>query len=165
MPELYSRMRCSDVQLKFLAAERINMAISIPIARAYYPARTGTTRILCWLPEDELRRMIRSGDAPDDIIEDFPSGLEIEVSADALDEYEIKLGFSPGLICRAYSYFMNRGSVDKSGLVDGASLERILEQVPVNRRGNDLEGDIEQVFPAGKILLKPGMSDGADPNR
>ena len=86
------------------------MTISIPITRAYYPARTSTTRILCWLPEDELQRMITSGDAQDDIIEDFPSGLEIEVSVDALDEYEIKLGFPPELICRAYSYFMNRGS-------------------------------------------------------
>ncbi len=140
------------------------MTISIPIARAYYPARTGLTRILCWLPKDELEKMIDRGDAPDDIIEDFPSGLEIEVSVEALDEYEIKLGFSPELICRAYSYFMDRGSVDKSGLVDGLSLERILKQALTTRSGNDLEENLEQVFSMEKILPKPGMSDGTDPN-
>ncbi len=108
--------------------------------------------------------MIDRGDAPDDIIEDFPSGLEIEVSVEALDEYEIKLGFSPELICRAYSYFMDRGSVDKSGLVDGLSLERILKQALTTRSGNDLEENLEQVFSMEKILPKPGMSDGTDPN-
>ncbi len=140
------------------------MTISIPLARAYYPARTGLTRILCWLPEDELEKMIIRGDAPGDIIEDFPSGLEIEVSVEALDEYEIKLGFPPESICKAYSYFMDRGSIDKSGLVDGASLERILEQALSIRTGNNLEENLEQVFSREKNLLKPGMSDGTDPN-
>lgn len=140
------------------------MTISIPIARAYYPARTGSTRILCWLPKDELERMISRGDAVDDIIEDFPSGLEIEVSVESLGEYEIKLGFSPELICRACLYFMDRGSVDKSGLVDGAILERILKQALKIRTGNNLEKNLEQVFSREKILPKPGMSDGTDPN-
>ncbi|NOQ23186.1 MAG: hypothetical protein GQ565_11135 [Candidatus Aegiribacteria sp.] len=140
------------------------MTISIPLARAYYPARTGSTRILCWLPIGELKKMINSGDAPDDIIEDFPSGLEIEVSAEALDEYEIKLGFSPESICRVYSYFQDRGSVNKSDLVDGASLERILKQALAIRTGNNLEENLEQVFSRAEILPKPGMSDGTDPN-
>ncbi len=140
------------------------MTISIPLVRAYYPARAGLTRILCWLPIDELRGMIIRGDAPDDIIDDFPSGLEMEVSAEALDEYEIKLGFSPELICRAYSYFMDRGSVDKSGLVDGASLERILKQALAVRPGSNLEENLERIFSRTEILPKPGMSDGSDPN-
>lgn len=140
------------------------MTISIPTARAYYPARADATRILCWLPIDELKRMISRGDAPDDIIEDFPSGLEIEVSADALDEYEIKLGFSPELICGVYSYFMNQGLIDKSGLVDGASLERILKQVTDSRMGSNLEKNLELLLPVRTILPKPGMSDGTDPN-
>ena len=138
--------------------------ISIPLARAYYPARTGITRILCWLPEDELQKMIIRGDAPDDINEDFPSGLEIEVSVEALDEYEIKLGLPPEQICRAYSYFVDRGSVDKSGLVDGASLEGLLKQALLAGGGNNLEENLEHVFSAADILPKPGMSDGSDPN-
>ncbi|MCK5116243.1 MAG: hypothetical protein KAR44_06555 [Candidatus Aegiribacteria sp.] len=140
------------------------MTISIPLVRAYYPARTGITRILCWLPEDELNNMITRGNAPDDIIEDFPSGLEIEVSVEALDEYEIKLGFSPEQICRAYSYFMNRGSVDKSGLVDGASLEGILKQALAIPTGSNLEENLEQIYSRTEILPKPDMSDGSDPN-
>ena len=139
------------------------MTISIPIARAYYPARTGSTRILCWLPKDELERMINRGDAVDDIIEDFPSGLEIEVSVEALVEYEIKLGFSPELICRTYLYFRDRGSVDKSGLVDGATLERILKQALGIRAGSNLEENLEQAFSRETILPKPGMSEGSDP--
>ncbi len=140
------------------------MTISIPAVRAYYPARTGLARILCWLPEFELEIMINRGDAPSDIIEDFPSGLEIEVSAEALDEYEIKLGLPPESICRAYSYFMDRGSVDKSGLVDGASLEKLLKQALSIRTGGNLEENLEQVFSRADILPKPGMSDGSDPN-
>ena len=139
------------------------MTISIPTIRAYYPARTGKTRILCWLPGAELKRMISRGEAPADIIEDFPSGLEIEVSVEALDEYEINLGFSPELICSAYSYFMKRGSIEKSGLVNGASLERILQQVQ-NSTGSDLEENLERAFPAGQTLPGPEMSDGIDPN-
>ena len=140
------------------------MTISIPLARAYYPARTGLSRLLCWLPEDELKKMITRGDAPDDIIEDFPSGLEIEVSVEALDEYEIKLGLPPESICRAYSYFMDRGSVDKSGSIDGASLERVLKQSLAIGTGSTLEENLEQVFPGAEILPKPRMSDGSDPN-
>ncbi len=140
------------------------MTISIPLARAYYPARTGLARILCWLPKDELRDMISRGDAPDDIIEDYPTGLEIEVSVEALDEYEIKLGFPPESICRAFSYFMDRGSVDKSGIVDGASLERTLKQALITRSGNKLEENLEQVFSRSETLPKPRMSDGSDPN-
>lgn len=162
--ERYPRLYASCVESSFPPVERKNMTISIPLARAYYPARTGLTRILCWLPKDELMNMINRGDAPDDIIEDFPSGLEIEVSAEALDEYEIKLGFPPESICRAYSYFMDRGSMDKSGLVDGASLERILEQALMIRTGNHLEENLELVFSKADILTKPGMSDGSDPN-
>jgi len=162
--ERYARLHDSGVESGFPPVERKNMTISIPLARAYYPARTGLSRILCWLPKDELEKMISRGDAPDDIIEDFPSGLEIEVSVEALDEYEIKLGLPPESICRAYSYFMDRGLVDKSGLVDGASLESILKQALTTRAGINLEKNLEQVFSRAEILPKPGMSDGSDPN-
>jgi len=157
-------MNCRDAQFKFSADERENMSISIPTVRAYYPARTGKTRILCWLPGAELKKMISRGDAPADIVDDFPSGLEIEVSAEALDEYEIRLGFSPELICSAYSYFMNRGSIDKSGLVNGASLDRILQQAQDDGTGGNLEENLEHVFPVGNTLPGPEMSDGIDPN-
>lgn len=140
------------------------MTFSIPKVRAYYPARNGSNRILCWLPEDELKALIQRGDAPGDIIEDFPSGLEIEVSQDSLDEYEIRLGYSPESICTAYQYFKNRDSIDISGLVDGASLERILKQALSTAAGNSLEDKLEMVVARGTIIPKPDMSVGTDPS-
>jgi len=136
------------------------MKISTPKKRAYYPASEyEQDELLCWIPEEELARMARFGQITPDVLEDYPDGLEVEVSREAFDEFEIDLGISPEAIKQAYAYYRERGELPESAVVDGATLEGAV-QGP--QRGEP-EGLAKGVLSAGDKFPEPEMTEGEDP--
>ena len=138
------------------------MKISTPSKRAYYPAsKYEHDQLLCWIPEEELQRMVRFGQIAPDVLDDYPDGLEVEVSQAAFDELEIDFGVSPEAIRQAYAYHRGRKALPESGVVDGATLERVAQE-PL--RGAP-EGFVKGVgvLSAGEKFPEPEMTDGEDP--
>jgi len=137
------------------------MQISTPSKRAYYPASENERdQLLCWIPEEELQRMVRFGQITPDVLEDYPDGLEFEVTQAAFDEFEIDLGVSPEAIQEAYAYHRERGEIPESGSVDGAALESAAQE--------SLRGGPEMLTKGGPALgfgkfPEPEMTEGEDP--
>ena len=138
------------------------MKISIPSERAYYLASENEPdRLLCWIPEEELQRMVRFGQITPDVLEDYPDGLEIEVSQAAFDEFEVDLGVSPEAIKEAYAYHREQGKIPESGSVGGAALESAAQE--------PMRGGEEAIAKGGPLLRgeggfpEPKMTEGEDP--
>ena len=138
------------------------MKISTPSKRAYYPASTyEQDQLLCWIPEEELQRMVRFGQIAPDVLDDYPDGLEVEVSQAAFDEFEIDLGISPEAIQQAYAYHRARKALPESGVVDGATLERVAQEPQRGAPEGFVKGGL--VLSAGEKFPEPEMTDGEDP--
>lgn len=139
------------------------MAIRIPEERAYYRARSDSEELLCWLPADELRRMIDTGKAPEDVLENYPDGLEVRVAQWYLDDLGIDLGFDPEGLTTAFSFFLGRDRIDESGLVAGRALEAALTRARGSSHAGSLAEALEETSSTGGRLQKPSMSAGTDP--
>lgn len=127
--------------------------ISTPTRRAYYPASPNEpSRILCWMPAEELVRMVEKGEAPADLLDDYPDGLEVEVTEAEFAEFRIKLDAEPVAICQAYLDLLKDGQLPTSGMVDARNLE------------SAALGTAMVSFSMGSKLPEPEMSDGEDVN-
>jgi hypothetical protein len=141
------------------------MKISTPSKRAYYPASENERdQLLCWIPEEELQRMVRFGQITPDVLEDYPDGLEFEVTQAAFDEFEIDLGVSPEAIQEAYAYHRERGEIPETGAVDGAALESAALDSAAQE---SLRGGPEMLTKGGPAIgfkfPEPEMTEGEDP--
>lgn len=146
------------------------MQIKTPKRRAYYPAsRNEPYHLLCWIPVEELERMVQDGHAPPEILDDYPDGLEVEVSTSAFSELDIDIGVSPEAIQEAYARFQTEGQLPPSGIVDGASLENealgafakgVLGFEPVRSAEGMMSKSPSTL---GQALPEPEMTDGEDP--
>ena len=89
------------------------MKISIPEARAYYPAsKNEPDYLLCWIPAGELAQLANEGRIARDILDDYPGGLEIEVTDSAFEALGLDLGISAEAIRRAYAHLPEPEVVD-----------------------------------------------------
>jgi hypothetical protein len=136
------------------------MKISVPNERAYYPASPNEPdRLLCWIPPDDLVELVRQGKVQEDILDYYPSGLEVEVTQEGLEEFKLDLGASAEELQEAYLGLQRQRALPKSGMVAAASLEEIV-QSPGKVRGF-LKAPL--VHGAAEKLPEPKMTDGADP--
>ena len=140
------------------------MKISTPSKRAYYPASENEQdRLLCWIPEEELQRMARFGQIAPDVLDDYPDGLEFEVSQAAFDEFGIDLGVSPDAIKATYAYYRERGDIRAPGTVDGATLESAVQEPLRGGPEGFVKGMPGLVLSAGEKFPEPEMTEGEDP--
>jgi len=69
------------------------MAVQVPTDRCYYYERsTRGTRIVICIPHQELKRRVRNEDVRKEVLEDYPDGLDFEVSTYELEYYVNKYG-------------------------------------------------------------------------
>lgn len=128
------------------------MKIRTPAKRAYYPSSPNEiTRLLCWIPREVMQQMVLKGQAPASLLEDYPDGLELEVTEETFTEFGIKLDMSPVQIKRAYVKLLVNKSLPPSGMVDGMALEAMA-------LGYDMPS-----FSSGGSFPEPEMTDGDDP--
>ncbi len=100
------------------------MKISLPDERTYYAAsRNEPHRLMCWIPYRELQAMVNEGKASDQVLEDYPDGLEIEVTDEAFSEAGIDIGLSPDLLLRGYKELLNDENVSLPDIIQGEWLE------------------------------------------
>lgn len=144
------------------------MKISLPDKRAYYPASKNEPEyLLCWIPAAELAQLASEGRVAADIGDDYPSGLEIEVSASAFEEVELDLGANPETIRQAYEQLNERKrrgephALPESGRVDGAWLEEVARTAEGPLASFSV-GPGDLVFSIGVPPPEPEMSDGQD---
>lgn len=145
------------------------MKISLPEARAYYPAsKNEPDYLLCWIPAEELAKLVDEGRVAPDILDDYPGGLELEVSEEAFEEVDLDLGVSPEAIQQAYGNLEKRKregaphAMPTSGRVDGAWLEEVAAAVD-----DPFMSYSTGPLPFDDVVLEPPpepkMSDGQDP--
>ena len=128
------------------------MKIKTPAKRAYYPASPNEkTRLLCWIPAEVMEQMVQKGQAPASLLEDYPDGVELEVTDEIFEEFGITLDMTPTQIKRAYVKLLVNKSLPPSGMVDGMSLEAMAL------------GSFMPSFSARGSFPEPEMTDGDDP--
>ena len=128
------------------------MKIRTPAQRAYYPASPNEiTRLLCWIPHTIIQLMVQEGLVPVRLLEDYPDGLEVEVTEEAFEAYGIQLPVTPTQIKRAYVKLLVDKSLPSSGMVDGMALEAMAA------------GTLLPSFSIGRTFPEPDMTDGDDP--
>lgn len=133
------------------------MAIRLPTERAYYLASAGEPdRLLCWIPREELEAMVEADEADSQALEDYPGGLEVDVSPEALDEAGIRLGVDPDRIRAAYALVAEKGKVPESGRVLGSDLEDLAAQLQPAADGT-------VSYAADVVIGDVPMSDGEEP--
>ena len=133
------------------------MAIRVPTERTYYQSSpTEPDRILYWIPRKDLEGMVRTGEAGEYVLDNYPDGLEVEVSKEALEDAGIKLNISPENICKAYALLKKLGDLPDDGYVKGEDLENFAKLRAVNR--------VSTVSSSIRKPGKPKMSDGEEPS-
>jgi hypothetical protein len=142
--------------------------ISVPSKRTYYPASpTERSRVLLWIPREELESMVEDDLISEAVLEEYPDGAEVEVTPAGFQELNLDLGISPEIISATYEELMEQGQVPESGLVDGATLERVARELV--DAGDDAElppvtpEALERVSPlTDQGLPEPEMTDGEE---
>jgi hypothetical protein len=112
--------------------------------------------------------MVAEGVLPQTILEDFPDGLEVEVTSEGLGEFGLDLGIDPEAVRAVYRHLAEAGKVPESGVVDGAALEQVAlevmegeEEAPPRTFGPESLDRISGI--EERQLPEPEMTDGEEP--
>ncbi len=124
------------------------MKIRMPASRAVYPAsRNEPGRLLCWIPRHEVEQLVAEGRVKADVLEYYPSGLEVRVSRAGFDELGLDLGIDPKMLYEGYQALRKARALPESGFVAGAHLEQVVRR-----------GSLRDVL----TLPEPEWTDGED---
>ncbi len=138
------------------------MRISLPKERAYYAASANEPEyLLCWIPAGDLAQLASQGKVQQDILEYYPDGLEVQVSGQDLEQFQLDLGADPEALRKAYQALSEMGALPGSGMVAASSLEKMVQGVkgPMGA----LAAAAALSFGPGKKLPEPEMTEGTDP--
>jgi hypothetical protein len=138
------------------------MKIRMPAGRAFYPAsRNEPNRLLCWIPRRELEQLAAEGRVRADVLEYYPSGLEVRVSWPGFDEFGLNLGIDPDRLYEAYQTLRQAGALPESGVVAGADLEQAARSASGAAMSFSYSGDAAPP-PGIRSLPEPEWTDGED---
>jgi hypothetical protein len=142
------------------------MKIRMPATRAVYPAsRNEPDRLLCWIPRRELEQLAAEGRVKADVLEYYPSGLEVRVSRQGFEEFGLDLGVDPKVLYETYRALRAAGDLPESGAVAGAHLEQAARGVSLRELLT-----LHEPLPLGEppavdellTLPEPEWTDGED---
>jgi len=137
------------------------MPIRLPLRRCYYAASPAEKDIvLCWIPPEELEILSSTGTIHQSVTEDFPLGLEIEVSQAAFEQVGLDVGVPADRIRGEYIALSDGKLLAASGIVDGLALEQNA-RASVSRTYR-LDGPTDAPPIAG-CAPEPPMSEGDSP--
>jgi hypothetical protein len=148
------------------------MKIRMPATRAVYPAsRNEPDRLLCWIPRQEIEPLAAEGRVKPEVLEYYPSGLEVRLSRQGFEEFGLDLGVAPKRLYEAYRALRQAGALPASGIVAGAHLEQVARGVPLPEVLTPHEDSAPQAdgaphgvhAPRGVLTLpEPEWTDGED---
>jgi hypothetical protein len=128
------------------------MKIRTPVKRAYYPASPNEkTRLVCWISREAMQQMVVENQIPAQHLQDYPDGLEVEVTESAFEEFSIHLDVTPTQLKRAYIKLLVEKKLPPSGMVEGMALEAMAL------------GGFMPSFGVGRAFPEPEMTEGDDP--
>ena len=103
------------------------MLIKLPVERAYYSTVNEPDNILLWIPECELKAMAIDNKVNERILDDYPTGLEVQVYEQNLKDFEeqygLRLDINPEKIAEAYRKACRMKLLSKEGIVQAKALE------------------------------------------
>lgn len=137
--------------------------ISIPKQRSYFLASPNERdRLLCWIPPEEYEQMVQGGQIPQRVVDDYPLGLELEVSREDFDEFQLDLGVSPEAIKLALLQALERGEVQPDETVLGTDLESKAREAEQGSAKGITDLLAEATPEPQKKLAEPEMTEGED---
>jgi hypothetical protein len=139
--------------------------ISLPQTRAYYAAsRHEPERLLYWIPPTEMTRLVNAGLLAPSVRDDYPDGLEIEVSEEAFRTHGLCVGVLPEDLRTCYLAYYHAGALPEDGMVLADDLEAAA-QASVDAIVSSAEhaSGLESVGRGLRRLTRPLMSAGDDP--
>lgn len=117
------------------------MPMPVPEERVYYQElRECGNVLLCWMPIQELERLVGESKVVREILEDHPHGVDVEVTpADFRyfkKRYGIDVGISPEDLLLAFEALMKSDEVHVEGEISGAAVEDLARRtIPARKAG------------------------------
>lgn len=112
------------------------MPIKVPIEKAYYFELTPLRRrIFYWIPKEDLEKMVQRKEVKENILKDYPDGLDIEVSREQFEEfkkhYNLDLKVDPDSLLNAFHSLLLKmeESFPKSGYINRNYLENYARKI------------------------------------
>ncbi|KPL23102.1 MAG: hypothetical protein AMJ93_05475 [Anaerolineae bacterium SM23_84] len=138
--------------------------ISIPKQRSYFLASPNEPEyLMCWIPPEEYGRMVQNGQIPQEVVGDYPLGIEVEVSEEDFREYQLDLGVTPEAIKQAYLQALEDGTVQPGETVLAANLESWAREAEESTARGLLDETAKSFGPPGpRELGEPEMTEGED---
>jgi hypothetical protein len=109
------------------------MPMPVPEERVYYhELRECGKVLLCWMPRQELRRLVDEGKVNVSVLKDHPNGVDVEVTpadfAYYKRRYRIDIGLRPEDLLLAFEATAASSEVEVSGEIRGAVIEELARQ-------------------------------------
>jgi hypothetical protein len=111
------------------------MAVQLPTETSYYyETSTRGTRIVICIPRREIERRVASERVRPEIIDDYPDGLDFEVSNYELDyfarQYELQLEIDPHALQAAFQAFLSQSpkTMPRNGFLSARFLDSIADR-------------------------------------
>jgi len=131
--------------------------IKLPKKIVIYPQkRTNPDYLLCWVPANAYQEVAINQEVQEELESDYPSGIEVELSDDGLEEFGILFESSPDELRQAYLELNGQDVLPQSGMIEVESLQKYIKE----RGGGRSIEEITQ--PAPPESLSFGMTD-SDP--
>ena len=113
------------------------MPITIPADSVYYYEVTArSTRLFLWMPRAYLELIVSKNNVAKEILEDYPDGIDIEISEVTFEElserYNFEIGVNPHLIWQAFdAVWLKIGTkhLPCSGYIERRFLERLVSEI------------------------------------
>jgi hypothetical protein len=146
--------------------------IRLPNVIVIYPQRKSDPGyLLCWIPAREYENVVQDPGARADLAQYYPRGVEVELSAEGLDEYGIDLNADPERLHRAYQDLVAQNAAPESGMVELANLREVSDQPATRSAGGVSFGlsewmsgveDLDDDHILRRIAAPPPMTEGED---
>ena len=147
--------------------------IKLPKKIVIYPQkRSKPDYLLCWIPSDRYQDVAINAEAEGELKSDYPSGIEIELSEDGLQEFGIQLNASPEKLRQAYLELNSEDALPKTGMIEAEMLEKIIEEREAGRsieeitkppQPDALSFDVTESDPLHLLKEGPEMIGDEDP--
>ena len=147
--------------------------IKLPKKIVIYPQkRSKPDYLLCWIPPKSFEQVANNQEVQEELSNDYPSGLEVELSEDGLEEFGIRFESSPAALREAYLELNEQDVLPLSGMIEVESLERFIgergsgrsiEEITETSPPETLSFGVSESDPLQSLKEGPEMVGDEDP--
>jgi len=129
------------------------MNISIPDTSGYYydPSQKEHPVLLCWFPRLQLENMVNTQGVKEQILKDYPDGLDLEVSDEQFkrfgEKYALKMPYDAMEVLVNFEGFQRSGKVKTGEFITAKAMDEAIKGMKMRRQADDLRGKFELMAP------------------